>query len=408
MKIGKFKIPPLYFLLIFVPIAIVLELMHASPVWIFVISCIAIVPLAGLMGESTEHLAHHVGPGLGGLLNATFGNAAEVILALLALHAGLIEVVKASITGSIIGNSLLVLGLAVLAGGIRKRNQRFNATAALLGTSLLALSAVALLMPAVFHAVVPNPKPATERHLTDAICVVLMLVYVLALVFQLVTHKYLFSGDPDPYSHEPHNPKSSTADPDQKDGAQVLAEELHHGPVWSKKKAFIMLIVSTVFVALIAEFLIGSVHHTAEVWGMNQVFVGVILLAIIGNAAEHSTAVIMAAKNKMDLAINIAVGSSVQIALFVAPLLVFAGHIMGQPMDLIFTPFEVVAVIFTVGVLTLVLLDGKSHWMEGILLLAVYVILGIAFFFMPVEEKPQTKDASQLTSPGAVQTTPTE
>lgn len=358
MRLGPIEIPALLLLLIFVPVAIALELLHVSPVWVFICSGLAVIPLAGLMGESTEHLSCHVGPGLGGLLNATFGNAAEMILALLALKAGLIEVVKASITGSILGNVLLVFGLAILTGGMRHRKQSFNSTAASLGAALLGLSAVGLMVPAAFHAIVPDPKPSSEHALSLAIAIVLFLVYGLALLFQLVTHKHLFAGEAPSHGH---------------------GSAIH----WSMKRAVITLVAATVGVAFMAHMLIGAVEHTAHVWGMNEVFVGVILLAIIGNAAEHSTAVLVAMKNQMDLSYTIAIGSSIQIALFVAPVLLFCSYAFGQPMDLIFTPFEVAAVAMTVGVLALVALDGSSHWMEGVLLLAVYVILGIAFFFMP-------------------------
>ena len=360
MEIAHLKIDPLLVLLLFVPIAIVLEFLHADPVWIFVASAAAIIPLAGLMGKSTEHLAAHVGAGIGGLLNATFGNAAELIIAFMALRAGLLDVVKASITGSIIGNILLVLGLSVLAGGVKYQTQTFNRTAAGLGATLLALSAIGLVVPAIFHFVVQGNPNAHEQELSLEIAIVLFVTYVLSLVFALKTHSHLYAGE------EAHK------------GEEALGVE-----TWSQGKSVLVLLVATVFVALMSEFLVGAVEHTAHTFGMTDVFVGVIVVAIVGNAAEHSTAVLMAMKNQMDLAINIAVGSSIQVALFVAPVLVFAGYLVGQPMNLLFTTFEVVSVAISVGVVSLISMDGESNWMEGVQLLAVYVILAIAFYFLP-------------------------
>lgn len=367
MKIGRFNVPVLYFMLIFVPIAIVLEIAHANDVWIFIASCASIIPLAGIMGKATEHLAARVGPSLGGLLNASFGNAAELIIAIMALRSGLVEVVKASLTGSIIGNILLVLGLSLLLGGAKYPRQKFNRTAAGLGGTLLLLSAIGLLTPAIFHMAGGSDSEASMQSLSLAIAIVLFISYLLSLFFQLRTHDHLFA-----------------------EGAHGAEDEAHEP--WSTKKALIMLITATAFVALMSEFLVGSVVHTAEQWGMTQVFVGVMLVAVIGNAAEHSTAVLMAMKNKMDLAINIAVGSSIQIALFAAPLLVFLSYAFGAPMDLEFTPFEVVAVVLSVLVVSQVAQDGESHWMEGVLLLAVYLVIGLAFYFLP-ESAAATLDA---------------
>jgi Ca2+:H+ antiporter len=270
----------------------------------------------------------------------------------LALHKGLHGVVKASITGSIIGNVLLVLGLSVLVGGAKFTQQRFNRTAAGLGSTLLALSVVALLIPAVFHwvaedrlrsgSITQTQETLLERGLSLEIAIVLFLVYVLSLVFSLKTHKDLFLGD---------------------EGEHQAHEEFKKG--WSLRLSATVLLLATAGVAIVSEFL------------------GVIVVAVIGNAAEHSTAVLMAMKNKMDLAINIAVGSSIQVALFVAPVLVFLSYAFGNPMDLRFTPFEVLAVAMAVGVVNLVAQDGESHWMEGVLLLAVYLVIGIAFYFLP-------------------------
>ena len=358
-----------YWLLVFLPAAVALDLAHASPVLIFVVSCLAIVPLAGLMGKATEQLASQLGAGVGGLLNATFGNAAELIIATLALHRGLPDVVKASITGSIIGNILLVLGVSVLVGGVKYSKQTFNRTAAGLGSTLLALSVIGLLVPAFYHHVVkeelsrgivtPAQELRWEHGLSLEISVVLFLVYALSLIFSLVTHKNTFVGEAEsPYSEPAHEK-------------------------WGVGRAIGILLGATVGVVLVSELLVSTVETTAEILGLTKVFVVVIIVAVIGNAAEHSTAVLMALKNKMDLCMNIAIGSSIQVALFVAPLLVFLSYLFGSPMDLRFTLFEVLSVTLSAVVVNLVAQDGESYWMEGVLLLAVYLILGIAFYFLP-------------------------
>ncbi|MSR07732.1 MAG: calcium/proton exchanger [Gemmatimonadetes bacterium] len=349
-------------LLVFVPVAAVLEFTHAPGVWIFVAASLAIIPLAGLMGKATEHLASTLGAGIGGLLNATFGNAAELIIAVLALKAGLHDVVKASITGSIVGNILLVFGLSAVVGGARRHSQKFNVVAANLGSTLLMLSAIALVIPAIFHLVVGETAAVGERKLSVEIAVVLMITYVLSLVFTLKTHRHLYGG-----------------------AAQAEGEEVGHGAEgWSRQKSVVVLVGATALVAIMSEFLVGAIDEAAQRLGMNEVFVGVILVALIGNAAEHSTAVLVARKNKMDLALNIAVGSSIQVALFVAPLLVFLSYAVGPaPMDLRFTTLEVVAVAVSVSAMAQISQDGETNWMEGVQLLAVYAILGMAFYFLP-------------------------
>ena len=358
MKVAGFQIRALWLLLVFVPVSIVLELMHAPPSWIFGAACLAIIPLAGIMGESTEQLAARSGAGLGGFLNATFGNAAELIIALMALREGLIDIVKASITGSIIGNSLLVLGASCLAGGLRFPKQTFNTAAAGLGATLLVLSVIGLVIPAVYHNLHPTPEHALHpQELSLAIAIVLFVTYLLSLVFSLRTHQHLFAGQ----GHEGPPPD-------------------HH---WTRRRSIITLLIATAVVALEAEFLVGAVHHTALQFGMTEVFVGVIIVAVIGNAAEHSTAILVAMKNQMDLALNVAIGSSIQVALFIAPVLLFASYAFGRPMDLVFTNFEVLAVGLSTLVLNFVAQDGESHWMEGVLLLAVYIIFGITFYYLP-------------------------
>lgn len=387
VRIGKVSIEPLTVLLLFIPLAVGLELAHAGAVWLFAASAFAIIPLAGWMGRATESLAERAGPGVGGLLNASFGNAAELIIALMALQRGLYDVVKASITGSIIGNVLLVLGLAIVAGGTKYERLRFNATAASTGATLLALSAIGLLVPAIFHGIVKDNPVAHETELSLEIAIVLFATYLLSLWFSLRTHKHLYAGQPGPMDGAAADRPGAAHHGESAGGHAGRGEHGGHAghgaSQWSVRTAIIVLLVATGLVAWMSEILVGAVEHTAEILGMTEVFVGVILVAIIGNAAEHSTAVLVARKNQMDLALNIAVGSSIQVALFVAPVLVFVSHAMGRPMNLVFTTFEVLAVGASVAILNLVAVDGESNWLEGAQLLAVYAILALAFFFLP-------------------------
>lgn len=348
----------LYLLLALIPLALVFEGIHADPLLIFTTSALAIIPLAGLMGEATEKLTHHVGAGIGGLLNASFGNAAELIIAIMALREGLHDVVKASITGSILGNILLVLGASMVAGGLRYERQRFNRTAAGMGSSLLLLAAVGLIVPALFHQMAADRGANIERELSLEIALVLFGIYILSLIFSLKTHRHLYRGE----------------------NANTLED---NDRPWSKRGAMIVLALATIATGIMSEVLVGALVPAAESLGMTRMFVGVILVALIGNAAEHSTAVLVAMKNQMDLAFSIAVGSSLQIALFVAPVLVFVSYLFGTPLNLIFTPFEVAAVTLSVLIVGFVAMDGESHWMEGVMLMGVYVILAIAFFFLP-------------------------
>jgi Ca2+:H+ antiporter len=346
------------FLLIFVPVTIALEVLRVDPLLVFLSAGLAIIPLAGLLGRATEHLTSHVGAGIGALLNASLGNAAELIIALVALREGLHDVVKASLTGSIIGNILLVLGVAMFAGGMKYERQKFNQTAAGMGASLLLLAAVGLIIPALFHFTAADRGVAIERELSLTISFILFAIYVASLLFTLKTHRHLFTGDA-------HN-----------------ASDLGEQP-WTRGASITVLTVVACLVALMSEMLVGAMEPASHQLGLTQVFVGVILVALVGNAAEHSTAVMMALKNKMDLAYGIAVGSSLQIALLVAPLLVFASYLLGAPLDLIFTPFEVAAVTISVLSVGFVAMDGESNWMEGVMLVGVYLMLAIAFFFLP-------------------------
>ena len=357
-------------LLVFVPLAPIAAASHWGALLVFTFACLAILPLAGILGEATERLAARLGAGVGALLNATFGNAAELIIALAALQHGLHDVVKASLTGSIIGNGLLVLGLSVLAGGIGRERQTFDRAAAAAGSTLLGLAAIGLVVPAMFHIVAEGAvsrgalaaarEQAVERSLSLDISIVLFAAYLLSLLFSLRTHRHLYAGQERAGAHE----------------APFAAV-----PTW---RAVLALFISTALVAWMSELLVGAVEEASRALGFTQVFVGVIVVAVIGNASEHSTAVLMAMRNKMDLAINIAIGSSLQIALLVAPVLIFLSYLAPHgPMDLRFTAFEVVAVGITVGIVNMVAQDGETHWLEGALLLAVYLILGIAFYFLP-------------------------
>jgi Ca2+:H+ antiporter len=364
-----------------VPAAIAIRFLPSleNPTALFITSCLAIVPLAGWMGRATEHLATHLGPGIGGLLNATFGNAAELIIGLFALSKGLTGVVKASLTGSIIGNILLVLGLSFLSGGVKFRKQEFSRVAAGVSVTALTLGAIALVIPTVFHqtaAAVPVAQggwtPAKEQGLSLAIAVVLFLTYVLMLVFSLVTHRDVFGADE----------SKDVACEAGEELACMEAEEGAHTP-WSVGKATGVLLGATAFVALISEFLVGAIESARASLGLTEIFVGVIVVAIIGNAAEHSSAVLMALRNKMDISIGIAVGSSLQIALFVAPVLVFASYFLGRPMNLEFTVPEVVAVVASVIIVEQISSDGESNWIEGLQLLSVYAVLAVLFYFLP-------------------------
>jgi Ca2+:H+ antiporter len=353
--------PSLDWLLVFVPVTVVLA--HTAPgnhTAIFACACLAILPLAGWLGRATEHLAAHVGEGAGGLLNATFGNAAELIIALAAMRKGLHDVVKASLTGSIIGNILLVAGLAIFCGGVRHRVQRFAALGARAQSTLLTLAAVSLIVPAAFHHLSGPVAQLREIDLSAEIAFVLLLLYFASLWFSLRTHKDFFEGDPCP------------------------DEACEHGAGWSRTRSLAVLAGATALIAWMSEILVGSVEAAAHTFGMTNMFVGVVVVAIVGNAAEHSTAVLAALKNRMDLSLGIAIGSSVQVALFVAPVLVLASHVLGpRPMDLVFTPAEVMAVVVSVWIMGQVADDGQSNWLEGALLLGVYLIIAFAFYFLP-------------------------
>ncbi len=372
----------LNFCLIFVPLPIVGKMLGWSPVFIFVTACLGIIPLAAIMGRATEALAERAGTALSGLINATFGNACELILAFVALQAGFIDVVKASLTGSIIGNVLLVLGGSMLVGGWRNNRQKFDRRAATTAATLLALAAISLTVPAVFHYSQlwsgQNGQPAfaleqlrsKEVALALAIAGVQLLTYMLSVYFSLQS--------PPKFKH-PHKLSNVAANENIADKEKSGKE---NNLVWRHIRwPLFVLLLSSITVAVLSEYLVTTLAAGAETLHLNKVFIGVILVAIIGNAAEHSTAVLMAWKNNMNLAISIALSSGAQIALFVAPVIVFAGFIMGKPIDLRFNELELLSIIVSVIILAFVATDGECNWLEGVQLLAVYVILGAGFYF---------------------------
>ncbi len=362
-----------YILVPFIPLAVIFELIHADPVIVFFTSALGVIPTAALMGRATEELAERSGPGIGGLLNVTFGNAPELIIALFALNAGLHEVVKASIVGSIMGNALLVLGASAFIGGLRRERQFFDATAATAQSAMLLLAVGAMIMPAVYELVegtgLPGPDEerinydGTVESLSYAVAIVLIGTYAAGLWFSLKTHKDLFNpvahseDDPDPIQHGDEEP-------------------------WTVRKSVMMLAIAGLAVGLMSEILVGSITEASESVGLSEFFIGVIVVAIVGNAAEHWVAVLVAWKDKMDLAVNIAIGSAAQIALFVAPVLVLCSLFIGpHPMALVFNGFELAGVFLAILIASHVTNEGESTWFEGLQLLAVYAVLGLTFFF---------------------------
>jgi len=346
-------------LLLLIPISVVLHyIVHAPPVWVFVTGILAIVPLAEWIRRATEHMARLAGPAVGGLLNVTFGNMAELIIALFVLSAGNGDVAKAQITGSIIGNSLLGLGLAIVVGSWGRTSQKFNREHSGLLSSLLILSVVALLLPALFD-LTERGMPADQRALLDerlslGVSVVLVLVYVANLIYTLVTHKDVFALEED--------------------------EETHSWPLW---KAMGVLLGGTALIALEAELVSGALEEASVALGLSTFFLGIIVLAVVGNAAEYISAVYFARKDRMGLVITITVGSTIQVALFTAPLLVLISRVMGKPMDLVFAnPMELIAIAAVAFAVDSIAQDGETTWFEGLLLLAVYALFGMAFFFM--------------------------
>ena len=352
-------------LLIFLPISIMANFLHWGESIVFLSAALAIIPLAAFMGTATEEIAVVVGPNLGGLLNATFGNATELILAFVALKEGLVAVVKATLTGSIISNLLLVMGFSMLLGGLRYKEQNFQLGAAQMNASTMNLAVISILLPTAVEYTSTGIGETTLQKLSVAVAVVLIAVYILSLFFSMKTHSYLYDV--------------GMAENESEDSESESNPEEVNLWLWVG-----ILLLVTVGVAIESELLVHSLEHATEELGLPALFTGVIFLPIIGNAAEHATAVTVAMKNKMDLSVSVAVGSSLQIALFVAPVLVIAGWFLGQPMDLNFNPFELVAVAVAVLIANSISSDGNSNWLEGILLLATYAIIALAFFFHPI------------------------
>ena len=345
--------PSLDWLLVLVPVSIVLELFGGNELLIFLTSAGAILPLAGLIGRSTEQLALHTGPRIGGLINATFGNVTELVIAIFLILDDRTEIVKASLTGSILGNLLLVLGLSFLVGGLKHEEQAYNARSASIHATSLVLAVTALLMPALFALSQQGETELQREVVSGTVAAVLIALYAAALTFVLVTHEHLFR----------------TPEPEER-------------PVWSRGRAIALLLVSAAVVAVEAELLVGSLEPALQDLGLSELFVGLIVIPIIGNAAEHSSAIMFALRDKVDVTLEIAIGSSTQIALFVAPALVFISLMVGHPMDFIFSTFEVAAVALSTFLVFMISTDGRSNWLEGAQLTGAYVIMAISFYFV--------------------------
>ncbi len=363
---ARFREPStwLNLLLVFVPITIILELSHGNPTLLFVTAALGIIPLAGLLGESTDALAAKAGDRIGALLNATLGNAAELIITIVALQAGLLEVVKASITGSILGNLLLVLGVSLLAGGLKNGVQKFDRSAVSVMMTTMTIAIIGLVIPSLFGHAIETVNHASVEYLSIGVAIALMASYIVSMIFTF-------------------------RQPSQNGGAVAEAEDSPHahqpkkGLLKDFRVALGVLLGSVALLALLSEILVGAVEPLIEAQGLSELFVGVIIVPIIGNAAEHLVAVEMALKNRMELSLGIAIGSSLQIAVFVAPLLVFIALLFGQQLTLVFNQFELAALLAAVIITALISLDGESNWFEGAQLLIVYIILAIAFFFLP-------------------------
>ena len=365
VKFSKSSI--LYLLLIFAPISLFLDQFDSNATLIFIVSILALIPLAKLIGDSTEHLASHYGSTVGSLLNVTFGNAAEIIIGIIAISAGLIDLVKASIIGAILGNIMLIFGLSMIVGGFRHKEQSFNRENAGLQSSMIFLSIIGLAIPTLLAITTFQPQSINGeikiQLLSDSLAIILLGVYMAGIIFTFVTHRYLFTSTE--YSNENDNTLSSLS--------------LKH---WSKKKSFLILGLSMLGVVVVSEVLVGSVEETGERLGFGEMFVGAIIVGIVGNAAEHSSAILLARKGKIDLSIGIAASSGTQIALFVVPILVFAGVALGQPFTLEFTLYELVTLFLAAIILNLIAHDGKSNWFEGVMLTAVYIIIALGFYFL--------------------------
>ncbi|MGW8225042.1 MAG: calcium/proton exchanger [Anaerolineales bacterium] len=347
---------PLSLLLVALPLALMAEVLHWGPVWVFTLSALSVIPLAAYIGEGTEALAAYTSPRIGGLLNATLGNAAELIITIAAIRAGLLELVKASITGSILGNVLLVMGFSMVVGGLRNGVQTFERRQASRNAILLVLAVIALIIPSIFSSHINNPQSIRVEALSVGTAIVMMILYGLSLLYSL-------KFEETPVSHKP-------------------TEKIIHTPSWSVRTATIILVLATVGVVIASELLVGAVEPVMVGLGISEFFIGIILIPLIGNVAEHFVAVQVAARNQMNLSVEIAVSSSLQIALFVAPVLVFISLLFGNPLQLIFNNLELIALIAGVIIMALVSEDGESNWLEGAVLLTIYLILALGFFLI--------------------------
>jgi Ca2+:H+ antiporter len=360
IKLSKSSI--VFFLLAFAPAALILDFMDVNHILLFVVAAVALVPLAKLIGDSTEHLSFHYGPTAGSLLNVTFGNATEIIIAILAINSGLFGLVKASIIGSVLGNILLIFGLSIVVGGARFKEQSFSKENVGFQSSMLFLAIIGLAVPTILASVLNSSEGAAKIQLvSDALAFILLGVYILGIVFTFVTHKHLFVHVAEDKQGGSEGPKDVP---------------------WSKKRSILLLLASMAGVVAVSEVLVGSVEETGRELGFGQLFVGAIVVGIVGNAAEHSSAIMLARKGKIDLSIGIAAGSGTQVALFVVPILVIAGILLGQHFTLEFTLFELVTLFLAAIILNLIVHDGRSNWFEGAMLVAVYMIIAIGFFFL--------------------------
>ena len=343
----------LKYMLVFIPISFIAKFFNVSDSIMFILACLSIIPLAGLIGEGTEEISFYSGPKIGGFLNGTFGNATELIISFFALKEGLFDVVKSSIAGAVIGNILLVIGASMLAGGLKYKTQKFNQKVSEVSSTMLLFAVLGLCIPALFtHTVDPKLLNTRYEGLSIFVAVVMIIIYALSLFFSFSTHKHIYAN-----------------------------EEQEGTAKWSLKKAILILVVSTVLIAIESEFLVNGIEPITERLGWSQFFVGIILLPIVGNAAEHTTAIVMARKDKMDVSLEIAIGSSLQIILFVAPVLIFLS-LFFKPMSIVFNPFELIALIASVIIANRVSHDGECNWLEGVQLLAVYLIIAASFFIL--------------------------
>ena len=388
-----FRKEPLTVLLLVAPLAIIAEVADWGAFWVFLFSALAVVPLAGFIGGATEVLASHTGPRLGGLINATLGNAAELIITVVALREGLFELVLASITGSILGNVLLVFGMAILLGGLRNGIQTFNRRHALTNAILLVLAVITLVIPSLLSASIGDEHSVKVEVLSLGVATVMITLYILGIVFTFkmkpeelpngILHTGPLAGGPQHETNpEAVSKETSLAKQISAPSSHLVTSGLTH-PKWSVRTALVILAISTAGVAYLSELLVGSVEPLVANLGISEFFLGIILIPIVGNVAEHLVAVKVAIQNQMDLSVEIVMASSLQIALFVAPVLVFIGLLMGQPLHLVFNQFELLALIVGVLIAALTAADGEANWLEGAELLAVYLILALAFFLLP-------------------------